>query len=83
MGTFRPIEVEDLSKHKMDAEYYAISEEACKIVNKAKEGGAAANLNSGSLTISGGTVTQNEAVQYGGVAISPCRVHNMYVIISS
>ena len=39
LGTFRPIEVEDLSKHKMDAEYYAISEEACKIVNKAKEGG--------------------------------------------
>ena len=39
LGTFRPIEVEDLSKHKMDAEYYRIEEEACKIVNKAKEGG--------------------------------------------
>ncbi|MEO5646884.1 MAG: tRNA preQ1(34) S-adenosylmethionine ribosyltransferase-isomerase QueA [Chitinophagaceae bacterium] len=38
LGTFRPIEVEDLSKHKMDAEYYKIEEEACKIVNKAKEG---------------------------------------------
>ena len=37
LGTFRPIEVEDLSKHKMDAEYYRIDEEACKIVNKAKE----------------------------------------------
>lgn len=36
LGTFRPIEVEDLSKHKMDAEYYRIDEEACKIVNKAK-----------------------------------------------
>jgi S-adenosylmethionine:tRNA ribosyltransferase-isomerase len=39
LGTFRPIEVEDLSKHKMDAEYYKIDEFACKIVNKAKEGG--------------------------------------------
>jgi S-adenosylmethionine:tRNA ribosyltransferase-isomerase len=39
LGTFRPIEVEDLSKHKMDAEYYQIDEEACKIVNKAKETG--------------------------------------------
>lgn len=39
LGTFRPIEVEDLSKHKMDAEYYRIEEEACKIVNKAKEQG--------------------------------------------
>ena len=37
LGTFRPIEVEDLSKHKMDAEYYRIDETACKIVNKAKE----------------------------------------------
>jgi S-adenosylmethionine:tRNA ribosyltransferase-isomerase len=39
LGTFRPIEVEDLSKHKMDAEYYQIEEEACKVVNKAKESG--------------------------------------------
>ena len=37
LGTFRPIEVEDLSKHKMDAEYFRIDEDACNIVNKAKE----------------------------------------------
>jgi S-adenosylmethionine:tRNA ribosyltransferase-isomerase len=37
LGTFRPIEVEDLSKHKMDAEYYNIPEEAVTIVNRAKE----------------------------------------------
>ena len=37
LGTFRPIEVEDLSKHKMDAEYYNVDEIACGIVNKAKE----------------------------------------------
>ncbi|HOZ52856.1 MAG TPA: tRNA preQ1(34) S-adenosylmethionine ribosyltransferase-isomerase QueA, partial [Chitinophagaceae bacterium] len=39
LGTFRPIEVEDLTKHKMDAEYYAVEDYACKIVNKAKEEG--------------------------------------------
>ena len=39
LGTFRPIEVEDLSKHKMDAEYYRIEDVACKIVNRAKEYG--------------------------------------------
>src|SRR3954471_13701483 len=39
LGTFRPIEVEDLSKHKMDAEYYRIDDPAVKIVNKAKESG--------------------------------------------
>jgi S-adenosylmethionine:tRNA ribosyltransferase-isomerase len=37
LGTFRPIEVEDLSKHKMDAEYFRIDQECCDIVNKAKE----------------------------------------------
>ncbi|MFN9711087.1 MAG: tRNA preQ1(34) S-adenosylmethionine ribosyltransferase-isomerase QueA [Bacteroidota bacterium] len=39
LSTFRQIEVEDLSKHKMDAEYYQIDDFACKIVNKGKEGG--------------------------------------------
>ncbi|TBR18698.1 MAG: tRNA preQ1(34) S-adenosylmethionine ribosyltransferase-isomerase QueA [Chitinophagaceae bacterium] len=39
LGTFRPIEVEDLSKHKMDGEYYKIDDIACNIVNKAKEKG--------------------------------------------
>jgi S-adenosylmethionine:tRNA ribosyltransferase-isomerase len=34
LGTFRSIDVEDLSKHKMDAEYFKISEEAAKVVNK-------------------------------------------------
>ncbi len=37
LGTFRPIEVEDLSKHKMDAEYFSISEDAAKTVNTAIE----------------------------------------------
>lgn len=37
LGTFRPIEVEDLSKHKMDAEYYRIEDKACAIVNKARQ----------------------------------------------
>lgn len=33
IGTFRNIEVEDLSKHKMDSEYFHISEEASATVN--------------------------------------------------
>lgn len=39
LTTFRPIEVEDLSKHKMDAEYFTITDQASAIVNKAKETG--------------------------------------------
>jgi len=37
LGTFRPIEVEDLSKHKMDSEQVTISTQAAEIVNKAKD----------------------------------------------
>ena len=39
LGTFRSIDVEDLSKHKMDAEYFRINEETVKIVNKSKKEG--------------------------------------------
>jgi S-adenosylmethionine:tRNA ribosyltransferase-isomerase len=37
LGTFNPVEVEDLSKHKMDSEELIINQEACDIVNRAKE----------------------------------------------
>ena len=37
LGTFRMIDVEDLSKHKMDAEYFKVDNKAVKIVNTAKE----------------------------------------------
>lgn len=35
LGTFRPVEVEDLTKHKMDSEYYEITHESSEIINKA------------------------------------------------
>ena len=37
LGTFRNIEVEDLSKHKMDAEYFKIDQKATDIVNATKK----------------------------------------------
>ncbi|NDI97730.1 tRNA preQ1(34) S-adenosylmethionine ribosyltransferase-isomerase QueA [Flavobacterium sp. LaA7.5] len=36
LGTFNPVEVEDLSKHKMDSEELIITQKACDIVNNAK-----------------------------------------------
>ena len=36
LGTFNPVEVEDLSKHKMDSEELKIKQDACDIVNSAK-----------------------------------------------
>lgn len=38
LGTFNPVEVEDLSKHKMDSEEVHITQSACDIVNAAKLG---------------------------------------------
>jgi S-adenosylmethionine:tRNA ribosyltransferase-isomerase len=39
LGTFRSVEVEDLTKHKMDSEQVVIPQEACDIVNNARTGG--------------------------------------------
>ena len=39
LGNFRTVDVEDLSKHKMDSEQFFVTEEAAEAVNSAKDGG--------------------------------------------
>lgn len=39
LGTFRPIQVEDLSRHQMDSEYYEITQEAEDQINEVKRNG--------------------------------------------
>ena len=39
LGAYRMIDVEDLSKHKMESEQIVITEELCNSVNKAHDGG--------------------------------------------
>ena len=39
LGTFRPVEVEDIKDHKMHTEYYIMHKETADILNKAKEEG--------------------------------------------
>ncbi len=39
LGTFKPVHVEDLSRHRMDSEYFEISTDAANIVNNAMEEG--------------------------------------------
>ena len=39
LGCFDPIEVEDLTKHKMSSEQMDVSSEACRIVNETKQAG--------------------------------------------
>ena len=39
LGNFKPIEVEDLTKHRMDSEEMYIDDEACDLINTAKSNG--------------------------------------------
>ncbi len=39
LGTFRPVKVEDVTKHHMHSEFYQIDEEAARIINETKAGG--------------------------------------------
>ena len=39
LGTFRPVSVEDVTKHKMHTEHYIVTKESADILNKTKEAG--------------------------------------------
>ncbi|MBR6823186.1 MAG: tRNA preQ1(34) S-adenosylmethionine ribosyltransferase-isomerase QueA, partial [Clostridia bacterium] len=39
LGTFRPVKVEDVTKHKMHSEYYEVSEESARRINRIRENG--------------------------------------------
>ena len=39
LGTFRPVKVSDVTKHKMHSEYYSVSEETAAVINEAKANG--------------------------------------------
>ncbi|MHB8062073.1 MAG: tRNA preQ1(34) S-adenosylmethionine ribosyltransferase-isomerase QueA [Ruminiclostridium sp.] len=39
LGTFRPVKVDDITKHKMHSEYYSIAQSACDTINATKKEG--------------------------------------------
>jgi S-adenosylmethionine:tRNA ribosyltransferase-isomerase len=39
LGTFKPVEVEDVTQHRMHAEYYEVSEDAAKAINETRRSG--------------------------------------------
>lgn len=39
LGTFRPVNVEDVSKHKMHSEYYILKQEVCDLINRQRAKG--------------------------------------------
>ena len=68
IGHFREVDVEDLSKHKMDSERLIISEEAAELINKTKKTGHRV-LAVGITTIRGletYTTTNDEVNPYDG-----------------
>ena len=68
LGTFRAVEVEDLSKHKMESEQIAISQKACNTVNKAlKEDRKICSVGTTSLrAIESSVSTHNTLNPYNG-----------------
>lgn len=48
LGTFRPVSVDDVTKHHMHTEYYSISKKTCDIINKTKQ-------NNGKIVVVGTT----------------------------
>lgn len=36
LGTFRPVKVDDVTKHQMHSEYFVIDEKACSVINNTK-----------------------------------------------
>lgn len=39
LGTFRPVKVENITEHYMHSEFYTISENACNVINSARQNG--------------------------------------------
>ena len=39
LGTFRPVQVEDLNRHQMDSEYFEVSPATAMAINKARKNG--------------------------------------------
>ena len=39
LGTFRPVSVDDVTKHKMHSEYYIMSDEVAKVLNETRKNG--------------------------------------------
>ena len=68
LGTFREVEVEDLSKHKMDSEEIKITEEAANIINKGIDSRKkiCAVGTTSIRTIESSTTTQNHVVPFEG-----------------
>ena len=64
LGSFRPVMVEDLGRHKMDSEYFEISEDATNVVNKTiREGGKIWAVGTSAVRVLESVVTSERCVK--------------------
>jgi S-adenosylmethionine:tRNA ribosyltransferase-isomerase len=67
LGTFRPVTVEDLSRHRMDSEYYEVSAEAALAINETKAKSKRV------IAVGTSAVRTLETVTVSGFQVSPRR----------
>lgn len=65
LGTFRPVTVEDLSRHRMDSEYYEVSAETATAINEASANGKRV------VAVGTSAVRALETVTVSGFQVSP------------
>ncbi|MCD6204463.1 MAG: tRNA preQ1(34) S-adenosylmethionine ribosyltransferase-isomerase QueA [Candidatus Marinimicrobia bacterium] len=65
LGTFRPVTVEDLSRHRMDSEYFEVSAETAIAINEAKAKGKRV------VAVGTSVVRTLETVTVSGFQVSP------------
>jgi len=64
LGSFRPVMVEDLGRHKMDSEYFEISEQATEKINKTiREGGNVVAVGTSTVRVLESVVTSERFVK--------------------
>lgn len=64
LGSFRPVMVEDLGRHKMDSEYFEISEDTTNIINKTiREGGKICAVGTSAVRVLESVVTSERCVK--------------------
>ena len=64
LGSFRPVMVEDLSRHKMDSEYFEISEETTNAINQTiRDGGDIVAVGTSTVRVLESVVTSEKYVK--------------------
>ena len=66
LGTFRPVVVEDLSRHRMDSEFFEVSDEAAKEINNIKKNGGRI------FAVGTSSVRALETVSYNNGSLQAC-----------